>query len=59
MLKNEDGPILTEVVQCKSCEHYHPASPSGGNCFYTTIIQRPDDFCSRGKQKCKVAKDNG
>jgi len=56
MLKNDNGPILTEVIQCKNCENYHPASPSGGNCFYTTVIQRPDDYCSRAKLKSKIEK---
>ena len=54
MLKNENGPILAEAIQCKNCENYHACSPSGGNCFYTTVIQRPDDYCSRGKLKPKI-----
>jgi hypothetical protein len=56
VLKNDDTPILTDVVPCKLCENYHPVSPSGGNCFYTTVIQRPDDYCSRAKLKSKIEK---
>lgn len=56
MLKNDDTPILTEVVPCKICEYYKPVCDSCGNCFYTTIIQHPDDYCSRGKLKSKIEK---
>ena len=56
MLKNDDGPILTEVTHCKICEYYKPVCDACGNCFYTTVIQHPDDYCSRAKLKSKIEK---
>jgi hypothetical protein len=54
MLKNNNVPILTEVIQCKICANYYPVSPTLGNCFYSTISQRLEDFCSHGKEKAKI-----
>lgn len=45
------SPDVVEVVRCKDCEHYQPVTPTCGNCFRTTVIQRPEDFCSRGERK--------
>lgn len=42
---------VVEVVRCKDCQYYLPVSPACGNCFRTTVIQRPKDFCSRGERK--------
>lgn len=42
---------VVEVCRCKDCKHYKPVTPTCGNCFRTTFIQHPDDFCSRGERK--------
>jgi hypothetical protein len=42
---------VVEVCRCKDCKHYQPATPTCGNCFRTTVIQHPEDFCSRGERK--------
>jgi hypothetical protein len=42
---------VVEVVRCKDCKHYKPVTPTCGNCFLTTGIQRPKYFCSRGERK--------
>lgn len=42
---------VAPVVRCKDCKHYQPVTPTCGNCFRTTFIQHPDDFCSRGERK--------
>lgn len=42
---------FAEVVWCKDCENYVSVSPTCGNCFRTTCIQRPNDFCSRSVKR--------
>lgn len=56
MLESKSDRIFAEVIPCNACEYYRPASPSGGNCFYTTVIQRPEDYCSRAKEKSEIVK---
>ena len=40
-----------DVVRCNDCENYVSVSPTCGNCFRTTCIQRPNDFCSRSVKR--------
>jgi hypothetical protein len=56
MLKSEDNTIFAEVIACKGCDFYQPVCNTCGNCFYTTVIQKPDDWCSHAKKKSKILK---
>ena len=40
-----------EVVRCRDCKSYNKISSKCGNCYKTTYIVHPDDYCSRGERK--------
>lgn len=38
-------------VRCRDCVRYQKISDACGNCYMTTTIMHPDDYCSRGKRE--------
>ena len=44
---------VTVPVRCRDCVRWEAISDACGNCYLTTTVMRPDDYCSRGKRREK------
>lgn len=49
----EYRPETIRVIQCKDCKYYHkkPRMPHGWCEWHDSDGMRPEDFCSKGKEK--------
>ena len=47
----EDDCNTEANIRCKDCARYQAVTDESGNCYLTTTIMHPIDFCSRARRK--------
>ena len=49
-LQDMSGADYEEVVRCRDCKHNY-GTESNPECDYMQVRLKPNDYCSRGRQK--------